>query len=100
MMTWLNFEWALIEFGDLILVILGAALTLGLKLAMPFMLACIVDKNIANTTTYPFFWRHCLNPSLALSIKKSATAVFYTYRTMRRCELLQILWRNLNTRSL
>src|SRR5437764_14796681 len=36
MMTWLNFERALIEFGDLILVILGAALTLGLKLAIPF----------------------------------------------------------------
>src|SRR5437763_503361 len=56
MMTWLNFERALIEFGDLILVILGAALTLGLKLAIPFMLACIVDKNIANKTTYPFFY--------------------------------------------
>src|SRR5881392_1329907 len=56
MMTWLNFERALIEFGDLILVILGAALTLALKLAMPFMLACIVDKNIANKTTYPFFY--------------------------------------------
>ena len=27
MMTWLNFERALIEFGDLILVLLGAALT-------------------------------------------------------------------------
>jgi hypothetical protein len=56
MMTWLNFERALIEFGDLILVILGAALTLGLKLAMPFMLACIVDKQIASKTTYPFFY--------------------------------------------
>jgi hypothetical protein len=56
MMTWLNFERAMLEFGDLILVILGAALTLGLKLAMPFMLACIVDKNIANKTTYPFFY--------------------------------------------
>src|SRR5438105_5022127 len=56
MMTWLNFERALIEFGDLILVILGAALTLALKLAMPFMLACIVDKQIASKTTYPFFY--------------------------------------------
>jgi hypothetical protein len=56
MMTWLNFERGLIEFGDLILVILGAALTLGMKLAMPFMLACIVDKNIASKTTYPFFY--------------------------------------------
>ena len=56
MMIWLNFERALIEFGDLILVILGAALTLGLKLAMPFMLAGIVDKNIASKTTYPFFY--------------------------------------------
>src|SRR6202171_3010046 len=56
MMTWLNFERALIEFGDLILVILGAALTLGMKLAMPFMLAGIVDKNIASKTTYPFFY--------------------------------------------
>src|SRR5438552_6567862 len=55
MMSWLNFERALIEFGDLILVILGAALTLGMKLAMPFMIACIVDKQIANKTTYPFF---------------------------------------------
>src|SRR6266498_1166906 len=56
MMTWLNFERALIEFGDLILVILGAALPLALKLAMPFMLACIVDKHIASKTTYPFFY--------------------------------------------
>ncbi|PYS27314.1 MAG: hypothetical protein DMF75_20600, partial [Acidobacteria bacterium] len=56
MMTWLNFERALIEFGDLILVILAAALTLGLKLAMPFMLAGIVDKQIASKTTYPFFY--------------------------------------------
>src|SRR5882762_10200502 len=56
MMTWLTFERALIEFGDLILVILGAALTLALKLAMPFMLACIVDKQIASKTTYPFFY--------------------------------------------
>ncbi len=56
MMSWLNFERALIEFGDLISVILGAALTLALKLAMPFMLACIVDKHIASKTTYPFFY--------------------------------------------
>ncbi len=56
MMTWLNFERALIEFGDLILVILGAALTLALKLAMPFMIACIVDRHIASKTTYPFFY--------------------------------------------
>src|SRR5713101_1867508 len=56
MMTWLNFERSLIEFGDLILVILAAALTLGLKLAMPFMIACIVDKQIASKTTYPFFY--------------------------------------------
>ena len=56
MMTWLNFERALIEFGDLILVILGAALILGMKLAMPFMLAGIVDTHIAGKTTYPFFY--------------------------------------------
>jgi hypothetical protein len=56
MMTWLNYERALLEFGDLILVILGAALTLGMKLAMPFMLAGIVDKHIASKTTYPFFY--------------------------------------------
>jgi len=56
MMTWLNFERALIEFGDLILVILGAALVLGMKLAMPFMLAGIVDKQLASRMTYPFFY--------------------------------------------
>ena len=56
MMTWLNFERALIEFGDLILVILGAALLLAMKLAMPFMLAGIVDKHMASKTTYPFFY--------------------------------------------
>src|SRR5216684_3404572 len=56
MITWLNFERALIEFGDLILVILGAALALGMKLAMPFMLAGIVDKHLASKTTYPFFY--------------------------------------------
>lgn len=56
MMTWLDFERGLIEFGDLILVILAAAITLGMKLAMPFMLAGIVDKHIASKTTYPFFY--------------------------------------------
>ncbi|HSS21220.1 MAG TPA: hypothetical protein VLL54_14195 [Pyrinomonadaceae bacterium] len=56
MLTWLNFERALIEFGDLILVILGAALLLATKLAMPFMLAGIVDKQLASKTTYPFFY--------------------------------------------
>ncbi|HKO63062.1 MAG TPA: hypothetical protein VJV03_18015 [Pyrinomonadaceae bacterium] len=56
MLTWLNFERALIEFGDLILVILGAALLLGMKLAMPFMLAGIVDRHLAAKTTYPFFY--------------------------------------------
>src|SRR5256885_6541665 len=56
MMTWLNFERALIEFGDLILVILGAALLLAMKLAMPFMLAGIVDKHLASKTTYPFLY--------------------------------------------
>jgi inorganic pyrophosphatase len=56
MLTWLNFERALIEFGDLILVILGAALLLATKLAMPFMLAGIVDKHLASKTTYPFFY--------------------------------------------
>ena len=56
MMTWLNFERALIEFGDLILVILGAALLLGMKLAMPFMIAGIVDRHLASKTTYPFFY--------------------------------------------
>jgi hypothetical protein len=56
LMTWMNFERALIEFGDLILVILGAALALGMKLAMPFMIACIVDKHIASKTTYPFLY--------------------------------------------
>lgn len=31
-------------------------MTLALKLAMPFMIACIVDKQIASKTTYPFFY--------------------------------------------
>lgn len=36
MMTWLSFERALIKFGDLILVILGTRLILGIKLAIAF----------------------------------------------------------------
>lgn len=56
MMSWLNFERALIDFGDLILVILAAAITLAMKLAMPFMIAGIVDRHIASKTTYPFFY--------------------------------------------
>lgn len=35
---------------------LAAALELAMKLAMPFMLAGIVDKHIAGKTTYPFFF--------------------------------------------
>jgi hypothetical protein len=51
-----HFERTLIEFGDLILVILAAAVILAMKLAMPFMIAGIVDKHIASKTTYPFFY--------------------------------------------
>jgi hypothetical protein len=79
MMTWLNCERALIEFGDLILVILGAALTLGLKLAMPFMLACIVDKNIANKTTYPFFYGVIALTLLWPSVSKVIRIVAYMW---------------------
>src|SRR5882757_10439756 len=79
MMTWLNFERALIEFGDLILVILGAALTLALKLAMPFMLACIVDKQIASKTTYPFFFGLIALTLLWPSVSKIIRIVAYMW---------------------
>src|SRR5881394_1073601 len=79
MMTWLNFERALLEFGDLILVILGAALTLALKLAMPFMIACIVDKNIANKTTYPFFYGVIALTLLWPSVSKVIRIVAYMW---------------------
>jgi hypothetical protein len=79
MMTWLNFERALLEFGDLILVILGAALTLALKLAMPFMIACIVDKQIANKTTYPFFYGVIALTLLWPSVSKIIRIVAYMW---------------------
>src|SRR5947199_3282363 len=79
MMTWLNFERALIEFGDLILVILAAALALGLKLAMPFMLACIVDKHIASKTTYPFFYGVIALTLLWPSVSKIIRIVAYMW---------------------
>src|SRR5436190_19695831 len=79
MMTWLNFERALIDFGDLILVILGAALTLALKLAMPFMLACIVDKSIANKTTYPFFYGVIALTLLWPSVSKIIRIIAYMW---------------------
>ena len=79
MMTWLNFERALIEFGDLILVILGAALTLGMKLAMPFMLAGIVDKHIASKTTYPFFYGVIALTLVWPSVSKIISIVAYMW---------------------
>src|SRR5689334_12985282 len=79
MMTWLNFERALLEFGDLILVILGAALTLALKLAMPFMLACIVDKQIAGKTTYPFFYGAIALTLLWPSVSKIIRIIAYMW---------------------
>src|SRR5256712_4810732 len=79
MMTWLNFERALLEFGDLILVILGAALTLALKLTMPFMIACIVDKQIANKTTYPFFYGVIALTLLWPSVSKVIRIVAYMW---------------------
>src|ERR1051326_7117768 len=79
MMTWLNYERALLEFGDLILVILGAALTLGMKLAMPFMLAGIVDKHIASKTTYPFFYGLIALTLVWPSVSKIITIVAYMW---------------------
>src|SRR3989475_2916021 len=79
MMSWLNFERALIEFGDLILVILGAALTLALKLAMPFMLACIVDKHIASKTTYPFFYGFIALTLIWPSVSKIIRIIAYMW---------------------
>ena len=79
MMSWLSFERALMEFGDLILVILGAALTLALKLAMPFMLACIVDKQIASKTTYPFFYGVIALTLLWPSVSKIIRIVAYMW---------------------
>lgn len=79
MMTWLNFERALIEFGDLILVILGAAIALAMKLAMPFMIACIVDKQLASKTTYPFFYGVIALTLLWPSVSKIIRIVTYMW---------------------
>lgn len=79
MMTWLNFERALIEFGDLILVLLGAALALAMKLVMPFMLACIVDKHVASKTTYPFFYGVIALTLLWPSVSKIIRIVAYMW---------------------
>jgi len=79
MMTWLNFERALIEFGDLILVILAAALALAMKLAMPFMIACIVDKHIASRTTYPFFYGVIALTLLWPSVSKIIRIIAYMW---------------------
>jgi hypothetical protein len=79
MLTWLTFERALIEFGDLILVILGAALALAMKLAMPFMIACIVDKHIASKTTYPFFYGVIALTLLWPSVSKIIRIVAYMW---------------------
>ena len=79
MMTWLNFERVLIEFGDLILVLLGAALALAMKLAMPFMIACIVDKHIASKTTYPFFYGVIALTLLWPSVSKIIRIVAYMW---------------------
>ena len=79
LMTWLNFERALIEFGDLILVILGAALALAMKLAMPFMIACIVDKHIATKTTYPFLYGLIALTLLWPSVSKIIRIVAYMW---------------------
>ena len=101
MMTWLNFERGLIEFGDLLLVILAAALTMAMKLAMPFMLAGIVDKHLAGKTTYPFFYGlialTLIWPSVskiiriiaymwgnvAMAVGDSSPLYIWDYRTMR-----------------
>src|SRR5262249_26097706 len=82
MMSWLNFERALLEFGDLILVILGAALTFALKLAMPFMIACIVDKQLASKTTYPFFYGVIALTLLWPSVSKIIRIVAYMWGTV------------------
>jgi hypothetical protein len=79
LLTWLNFERALIEFGDLILVILGAALALGMKLAMPFMIACIVDRHIASKTTYPFLYGVIALTLLWPSVSKIIRIVAYMW---------------------
>ena len=79
MMTWLNFERALIEFGDLILVLLSAALALAMKLAMPFMIACIVDKHLASKTTYPFFYGVIALTLLWPSVSKIIRIVAYMW---------------------
>lgn len=79
LLTWLNFERGLIEFGDLILVILGAALALGTKLAMPFMIACIVDKHIASKTTYPFFYGVIALTLLWPSVSKIIRIIAYMW---------------------
>jgi len=69
MMTWLTFERALIEFGDLILVILGAALTLGMKLAMPFMLAALWTNHRQQDHVSLLLWLDRPDSCLAFSVE-------------------------------
>jgi len=69
MMTWLTFERALIEFESH-----SRDSRSGVdardELAMPFMLAGIVDKHIASKTTYPFFYGLIRPDSCLASVSK------------------------------
>jgi len=56
MFSVLNFARGLIEFGDLFLLILGSALLIAVRLAVPFMIVAAIDRHLANRVSYPFAW--------------------------------------------
>jgi hypothetical protein len=56
MFSVLSFSRGIIEFGDLFLIMLGGFLLIAVRLAVPFMIAVAIDRNLANKISYPFLW--------------------------------------------
>lgn len=56
MFSLLNLARGLIEFGDMFLLMLGSGLLIAVRLAVPFMIAVAIDRNLAHKVAYPFAW--------------------------------------------
>ena len=56
MFSVLGFSRGVIEFGDLFLIMFSSFLLIAVRLAVPFMIAIAIDRNLANKVSYPFLW--------------------------------------------
>ena len=74
----LNLARGILQAGEIFLLVLSGFIMIGLRLAVPFMVAVAVDKKLAERISYPFIWGTVVFTMIFPVVRDTLTFIAYT----------------------